>query len=164
MKQIYFSFFMIALGCFSCKTNQDASTGNATKDIDDIRQTDLAFSKLSLDSGMAVAFVTYADNDVIKMNDGSFPIIGKNALQESFGKRKRSATSSLTWEPTKVEVAKSADLGYTFGNWEFKRKLPSGTDTVFYGNYVTVWKKQSDGKWKMALDGGNSTPNPNVKQ
>jgi ketosteroid isomerase-like protein len=28
-------------------------------------------------------------------------------------------------------------------------------DTVLRGTYVSVWKKQKDGKWKFMLDTGN---------
>ena len=59
----------------------------------------------------------------------------------------------MTWEPVKAEVARSGELGYSWGNWKFVK-----TDTTFYGNYFTVWKRQKGGKWKVALDGGNSTP------
>jgi hypothetical protein len=33
-----------------------------------------------------------------------------------------------------------------------------GKDTVEYGNYVTIWKRFPDGRWKYVLDGGNDTP------
>jgi ketosteroid isomerase-like protein len=28
-------------------------------------------------------------------------------------------------------------------------------DTFFAGTYVSIWKKQPDGKWKFILDSGN---------
>jgi len=36
----------------------------------------------------------------------------------------------------------------------------TGADTVIYGVYVSIWKKQKDGSWKYILDGGNTTPKP----
>ncbi len=44
------------------------------------------------------------------------------------------------------------------GNMPVKDK--KGEITTTYGNYVTVWKRQPDGKWKYVLDGGNTTPAP----
>jgi ketosteroid isomerase-like protein len=28
-------------------------------------------------------------------------------------------------------------------------------DTIIYGTYISIWKKQSDGNWKFVLDSGN---------
>jgi ketosteroid isomerase-like protein len=58
----------------------------------------------------------------------------------------------MTWEPSGGNVAKSGDLGYTYGVYSLK---PKNKDTVFYGTYVSVWKKQEDGKWKFVLETGN---------
>lgn len=69
---------------------------------------------------------------------------------------KPTPTFTLEWYPVKVEVSKSADLGYTFGNWIFTNVKGEKE----YGNYMTVWKKQKDGSWKYVIDGGNSTPEP----
>jgi ketosteroid isomerase-like protein len=33
--------------------------------------------------------------------------------------------------------------------------LKDGQPTTETGKYVTVWKKQKDGSWKVALDMGN---------
>jgi ketosteroid isomerase-like protein len=59
----------------------------------------------------------------------------------------------ITWQPFKAEA--SGDLGYTIGNWKYQTK-----DTIMYGNYCTIWKRQQDGNWKFVFDGGNNTPKP----
>ncbi len=61
-------------------------------------------------------------------------------------------TARLSWEPGYADIAASGDLGYTTGPWEIRRtpsEAPSGC-----GHYVTVWRKQRDGKWKVAIDIG----------
>jgi ketosteroid isomerase-like protein len=42
-------------------------------------------------------------------------------------------------------------------------KNAAGTDTTLFGNYITVWKKQSDGSWKYVSDAGSNTPDPYKK-
>ena len=54
---------------------------------------------------------------------------------------------------------KSADLGYTFGNWI----LTKIDGNKRHGVYYTFWKKQKNGEWKFVFDGGNSTPEPVIK-
>jgi len=58
----------------------------------------------------------------------------------------------------KAEIARSGDLGYTYGNYEFITMDSLQKESKTYGNYVTIWKRQADGSWKYVLDGGVSTP------
>ena len=57
--------------------------------------------------------------------------------------------------------AASGDLGYTWGTYEFHSKDKSGSPTTDYGKYTSIWKLQKDGSWKVVLDMGNASPNPN---
>ena len=114
-------------------------------------------SDLTVKEGFIKAIIFYADDNIVKLNDGQFPVVGKMAFIEKYGDQ--DGPKTLTWEPLKAEVAGSGDLGYTWGNWKFTKP-----DTTYYGNYFTVWKKQKDGEWKVALDGGNTTPPSIVKK
>jgi ketosteroid isomerase-like protein len=58
-------------------------------------------------------------------------------------------------------MAASGDLGYTYGNYIFKSKNKEGKVVTSYGKYISVWKKQKDSSWKVAVDMGNSIPEPN---
>ncbi len=146
----YFPFSLFLLSCPLLFGKEKHSS-----EVEKLRQTELAFSKMSVEKGMAAAFIFYADKEVVKLSDGHFPIIGKDALIASFA-NKPPQTFTLEWYPVKVEVSKSADLGYTYGNWTFTNANAEKS----YGNYLTVWKKQQDGSWKFVIDGGNSTPEP----
>jgi ketosteroid isomerase-like protein len=33
-------------------------------------------------------------------------------------------------------------------------------DTTFYGNSLSIWKKQANGAWKYVADAGVDTPKP----
>jgi ketosteroid isomerase-like protein len=58
----------------------------------------------------------------------------------------------LEWAPAVAEVAASGDLGYTSGPWRYTVK---GDDKPSaFGHYLTVWKKQADGHWKVLVDHG----------
>jgi ketosteroid isomerase-like protein len=62
---------------------------------------------------------------------------------------------TLKWQPVKVDVAASGDLAYTIGTWQLTGKNRKGEPVSLTGKYVTVWKKQADGTWKVAADIGN---------
>ncbi|MBO2010021.1 nuclear transport factor 2 family protein [Hymenobacter negativus] len=54
----------------------------------------------------------------------------------------------MTWYPVLADAAQSGDLGYTTGPWtQFQNGRPD-----LAGEYVTVWRKQLDGKWKFAVN------------
>ncbi len=114
---------------------------------------DKAFNRMAQDIGMKPAFMHYACDSVIKMNHKAKTIAGKPALENWLNTL--DPRLPLRWKPVKAEISKSGDLGYTYGWWV----LPS-TDTTYYGNYVTIWKKLEDGQWKFVLDAGTSTPKP----
>jgi ketosteroid isomerase-like protein len=65
--------------------------------------------------------------------------------------------TAVSWKVSKVEVAKSGDLGYLYGSYQLSIKDPKGgpaiTDT---GKLLEVWRKQPDGKWKCIVDTYNS--------
>jgi ketosteroid isomerase-like protein len=52
-------------------------------------------------------------------------------------------------------VAASGDVGYTLGHWESVLKTPAGDSVLGRGNYLTIWRRQSDGTWKVSADIGN---------
>ena len=62
----------------------------------------------------------------------------------------------LTWKPTKGEVLGHGDLGYTVGAWERRAMAAGGQPAVTRGNYLTVWRKQADGAWRISFDTGSS--------
>ena len=137
-----------------------AQVAVATPDSFVLINVDKSFSDFSLKNGFANAFMAYADDNVIKMANNSYPIIGKKGLIAKFSKIAVSNHNVLTWIPLKAEISQSGDLGYTFGNYQLKVKLTVDKDTIYYGNYVSIWKKQKDGRWKYVLDGGNAAPAP----
>ena len=66
----------------------------------------------------------------------------------------------MTWSPVHVDVSESGDLAYSFGNYEFRSVGKPGKPAVEHDKYTTIWKKQKDGRWKVVLDMGNTSPEP----
>jgi len=61
----------------------------------------------------------------------------------------------LFWEVAYSDIAASGDFGFNTGPWYYR---PNRTDEkpVAFGEFNSVWKKQSDGSWKNILDIGIS--------
>ncbi|HKC66727.1 MAG TPA: DUF4440 domain-containing protein [Bacteroidia bacterium] len=139
---------ILLLLAFSC-TEKD----NSKQACDEIMNADVAMNALAGQKGFHAALLEFADDSVIKPNEGDLPVIGKKAIEAKWANKPD--TKQISWKPIRVEASKQGDFGYSFGYWTFVMK-----DTTLYGNYCTVWKKQKDGSWKFVFDGGNSTPKP----
>ena len=113
-------------------------------------EADRAFSRLSEEKGMKQAFLEYIDSNGVLLRPNHLPLLGADAID--FLIQQNDSAFTLKWEPRTGTVARSGELGYTYGIYELK---PGTKDTIIYGNYVSIWKKQSDGKWKYVLDSGN---------
>ncbi len=64
--------------------------------------------------------------------------------------------TSLSWQASKVEVARSGDLAYLIGTYQLTTKDAHGKPVSDNGKFVEVWKKQADSKWKVVADIFNS--------
>jgi ketosteroid isomerase-like protein len=60
----------------------------------------------------------------------------------------------LIWAPKEVIVAASADLGYSLGEYESRSPAEDGSTTSKHGYYVTIWRKEADGRWRVIIDLG----------
>ena len=80
---------------------------------------------------------------------------GRDSIQAAMVAAFSDSTRLLRWEPDTAVVAASGDLGYTLGHWESVLRRTAGDSVVGRGNYVTIWRRQSDGTWKVAVDIGN---------
>jgi ketosteroid isomerase-like protein len=56
-----------------------------------------------------------------------------------------------------MDVAASGDFGISTGPWEMQEFRPNSI-SLGTGYFLTVWKKNPNGIWKVILDDGSSTP------
>lgn len=94
----------------------------------------------------------YAD-DAVFMTPGGSPISGKEAIRNGLRQMVADPALSLTFQSSRVEVAKSGDLGYTQGSYKMT-VTDSATHKPLHdhGSYVTTFRKQVDGSWKAVAD------------
>ncbi len=135
-----------------------------TKELSEIGKlelikTELEFYNATQEIGWGQAFIEFADDSAALLRQDAFPAISKAAIVKLY-EGKESNVLNLKWFPLKAEVSNDGSLGYTYGNWIYTSKEENGKEKHSYGNYVTIWKKQPNGKWKFVLDGGNTTPAP----
>jgi ketosteroid isomerase-like protein len=122
------------------------------KNADALRKMEAEFVKAVAENGHD-AYFSYFAEDGVEIDNGTV------ATKDEMRKQGPWAPgTSLTWSPTKAELAASGDMGYTWGNFEFKTKDKEGKEETERGIYMTVWKKQKDGSWKVVADVGSPAP------
>jgi ketosteroid isomerase-like protein len=65
-----------------------------------------------------------------------------------------------SWSANVAEVAGSGDVGYTSGTYDLHANAPDGSPFSDHGKYLTVWKKDMTGAWKVEADIFNSDMPP----
>ena len=120
--------------------------------LQSLTDAETTFAKMATEKGTRDAFLANLADDGVIFEPG--PVNGKKAWE-----KRAPSESLLTWEPTFVAISRSSDFGYTTGPWEFK-KDPKDSEPSAYGQFLSIWKKQKDGAWKVILDAGIETPKP----
>ena len=83
-------------------------------------------------------------------------IRGHDAITKDWGPFFEPNGPRLTWAPTKAEVLGAGDLAYSVGSSEYRAAATGGQATVRRANYLTVWRKQADGAWRVVYDTGSN--------
>lgn len=110
------------------------------------------FCRTGQEKGTRAAFLAFLADDGIVFRPG--PVNGKGVWE------KRAETGlDLIWEPAFAAIARSADFGYTAGPAKWRANKKEGK-FLGHGQFVSIWKKQKDGSWKVALDLGIENPEP----
>ena len=123
-----------------------------------IKLADLELAKAVADRSLQ-SFVSMVDDDAVFF--GKDVSRGKDAVSKAWLPFFTDRNLFLKWHPNEVYVWSSADLGYSIGEYERIGKDKSGNPETAIGNYVSIWRKQPDGKWKIVLDIGTpGTPQP----
>ena len=139
----------------SCKPGNNESPVNIEIEKEKIRQADIAWSKAAEMLDLE-AIVSYYTDDVVVMLPNMPVVVGKEAARELNRSMLDTPGYSAKWEPVKVEVASSGDIGYARGNYVLTINGANGVPVTDKGKYVEIWKKQADGEWKVAVEMFNS--------
>lgn len=132
----------------SCASQPVQRSPDSRGSVQSLIAAERAFARHSERAGIKESFTANLGVDGILFRPG--PVNGLNWLDTH-----PPARGYLSWDPEVAAVSSSGELGYTTGPWEFRASGPK--DSVSgAGHYVTVWRRDSTGTWKMAVDIGTS--------
>jgi ketosteroid isomerase-like protein len=142
--------FLIALALASagCAKKVDVTASKTA-----LQTADADWSK-SVATG-ADAFAAFVAQDGVVMPPNE-PAVSGAAVKDWAAKMIAMPGFGVTWASNVVEVAASGDVGYTSGTYDLHANGPGGAPFSDHGKYLTVWKKDASGAWKVAYDMFNS--------
>jgi ketosteroid isomerase-like protein len=83
---------------------------------------------------------------------GGRPLAGRAAVGDSWASFFEPAGPSMRWAPELGEISRSSDLGYTVGHYLLEARDANGRPVRREGRYLTVWRKEADGAFRVAVD------------
>ena len=107
-------------------------------------------------TGGGHAFASWFAPDAVTLANGKAPVVGHDAI--AAGATWPPENYQLSWTPEGARMASGGDMGFTWGHYEGVAKDKDGNEVKTSGRYMTVWKKQPDGTWKVELDSSNDGP------
>lgn len=100
-------------------------------------------------------------NDGVMFPPNQAPVVGRAAIREYMRQAFAIPGFSISWSTDTVVVSSSGDQAYSVGRsrYTFPARAGSGVDTT-YAKGVTVWRRDQDGRWRVAVDIWNGAPAP----
>ena len=84
---------------------------------------------------------------------------GPGPIRDYMGPFFADGTRKLTWAPDDAMVSEDGTLAFTTGRYTSTRRDSTGVDrTHGQGRYVSIWRREGKGAWKVVLDIGNPDP------
>ncbi len=142
---------VLSFGCARQQTPPDVHGAEETA----IRQADLGWSKAMTDKQLDSTVSYYAEEASI-FPPNAPTATGKNAIRNVWAQFFAMPGFLVTCHPVKIEASRSGDIGYTQGPYDLAFRDARGKTVKDRGKYLAVWRKQSDGAWRVMADIFNS--------
>jgi hypothetical protein len=143
MKKIIFAV-IVAISFIS-----SVSAQNSAADVNTVIDAEKNFNKLVERKGIKGGFLAVADPEGIVFKPG---VVNITEFYTNIDKQ----AGTLTWTPNFARISVNGDLAFTAGPYVYQNGNDD-TDKVF-GDYVSIWRADADGKLKLLIDLGIQHP------
>ena len=151
------AYIEVSPGSLSSLAGEKASLIIDTrKPLHDLFVADSLFGERAASLGPATAMRDFLSDDGVLLATTQL-VVGPRDASEYFQSRR---SFSVSWIPREARIAASGDLGYTIGDAVATSLSASGVAQQRFTKYLTVWRKDDDGRWRVAVTGANDRPNP----
>ena len=137
----------LALLCLSATRTSPAQDADV---LEAIQAGNRAYIE-SMANADARAFADVYDADGARLGGGGEVVRGRNAIRDHIGAFfTRIGPVTVTLET--LDAWQLDDRLYEAGAWTYTFTPPGSSRRTIGGRYVTVWKQQEDGSWRILVD------------
>jgi uncharacterized protein (TIGR02246 family) len=119
-----------------------------------IRARSAAWSQAATAKDLDKAVSFYAA-DALILPEKAPALRGNENIRKDWAPRLALRGPGLSWQTSSLQVARSGELAYETGAYNFATTDKKGKSTDYKGKDLVIWKKPSDGTWKVAVDTDN---------
>jgi len=142
----------ISSAAYAGSTEQDVGVQEARTAIE---AANAKFSE-AFARGNTEAIAAMYTSDAIVLPPDSEMIRGNDAIGKFWKAARDGGVQSVTL--TTAELGRSGDIAYEVGKVSLTIQSPGSEPTMAVSKYVVVWKRQTDGSWKLHRDIWNNLP------
>ncbi len=151
------AYVEVSPGSLSTLTGEKSSpVVDNRKPAHDLFRVDSVFGEHASALGPATAMREFLSEDGVLFATTQL-VVGPRNASDYFESRR---SFSISWVPRDARIAASGDLGYTIGDAVSTSLSSAGVAQQRYTKYLTVWRKDAGGHWRVAVTGANDRPSP----
>jgi ketosteroid isomerase-like protein len=150
--------FLVPLLCVALASYDAASRDLMAQTPSDdpaqaLLEADRLFSEEAAERGVDGWLAWFEADGTMVQGEGE--VRGHDAIRELMAPFFADSTIQLVWDPLRAEISEDNRLGYTIGAYRVIRVgVAEDEPPLSHGMYLTVWRRQADGAWKVAADIG----------
>lgn len=149
---------MLPMVLFAACTTQTAHPPeppprDAMADREAIMAADRAFADSTYANGLD-GWMSFYTPDAVRLRLGEAAVQGLDAVRQFDTPIFADTAIVLTWTPVDAGTFADGQHGFSTGKGAMIRRATPG-DTVWQGQYVTIWRRGDDGRWMVILDTGS---------
>jgi ketosteroid isomerase-like protein len=122
-------------------------------DLQALVDTEREFARTATVKGLRDSFLDYFADDAIALVPAPESAKARLRAQPS----QPVSELEIVWEPRLGDVAASNDIGWLTGPSTIINHAP-GKPVTRLGNYLSLWRRQPDGRWRVFIDVGANVP------
>jgi ketosteroid isomerase-like protein len=139
---------LLSLLLASCTGSRRAQAGPEV-----LIQADRDFAQATAEHHLE-GFRSFLAEEVTSIRPNSPIIRGKEGLAARWAQLLTDPATSITWKPMHAVISETGNMGFTLGSYELMRSSGPSRQQAGSGKYITIWKREAGGAWKVVFDSG----------
>ena len=140
----------LLLGCATPPAGPAVDINAEKAAIEQLLADQLAATNQPGEAG-ADGYVSIATDDIVVLPPNATRVDGRQAVRDWSMQFTSAEQWSVSWSPTRIEIAASGDLAYAIGTYEFSLTDANGNAVADEGKFLDTFEKQADGEWRQTV-------------